>query len=46
MEERDKNWAAFGADADWKRVSADPKYANTVSNIRRTFLKPLSYSQV
>jgi hypothetical protein len=46
MEERDKNWAAFGADADWKRVSADPKYANTVSNIRRVFLEPLPYSQV
>jgi len=46
MEERDKNWAAFGADADWKKVSNDPKYANTVSNIRRVFLEPLSYSQV
>jgi hypothetical protein len=46
MEERDKNWAAFGADTDWKRVSADPKYANTVSNIRRVFLEPLPYSQV
>lgn len=46
MEERDRNWAAFGADADWKRVSSDPKYANTVSNIRRVFLEPLPYSQV
>lgn len=46
MEERDKNWSAFGADADWKRVSADPQYANTVSNIRRVFLEPLPYSQV
>ncbi len=46
MEERDKNWAAFGADADWKRVSSDPKYANTVSNIRRIFLEPLPYSQI
>ena len=46
MEERDKNWAAFGADADWKKVSADPKYANTVSNIRRVFLEPVPYSQV
>lgn len=46
MEERDKNWAAFGADADWKRVSNDPQYANTVSNIRRVFLEPLPYSQV
>jgi hypothetical protein len=46
MEERDKNWAAFIADADWKRVSTDPQYANTVSNIRRVFLEPLPYSQV
>jgi hypothetical protein len=46
MEERDKNWAAFGADADWKKISKDPKYANTVSNIRRIFLEPLPYSQV
>jgi hypothetical protein len=46
MEERDKNWAAFSADADWKRVSNDPQYANTVSNIRRVFLEPLPYSQV
>lgn len=46
MEERDKNWAAFGADADWKRVLADPQYANTVSNIRRVFLEPVAYSQI
>lgn len=46
MEERDKNWAAFGADADWKKVSNDPQYANTVSNIRRIFLEPVPYSQV
>jgi len=46
MEERDKNWAAFGADPDWKKVSAEPQYANTVSNIRRVFLEPLPYSQV
>mgnify|MGYP001337984083 CR=1 FL=1 len=46
MEERDRNWAAFSADADWKRVLADPQYANTVSNIRRVFLEPLPYSQI
>jgi hypothetical protein len=46
LEERDKNWAAFGADADWKKVSNDPKYANTVSNIRRVFLEPVAYSQI
>jgi hypothetical protein len=46
MQERDANWAAFGNDADWKRVSADPQYANTVSNIRKVFLEPLPYSQI
>lgn len=46
MAERDANWAAFGADADWKKLLADPQYANTVSNIIRIFLEPLPYSQV
>ena len=46
MEERDANWKAFGADAAWKKVSADPQYANSVSNIIRVFLEPLAYSQV
>jgi hypothetical protein len=46
MEERDKNWAAFGADADWKRVSALPEYVNSVSRITKIFLEPLPYSQV
>lgn len=46
MEERDKNWAAFSADADWKRVSALPEYANNVSRITKIFLEPVAYSQV
>jgi hypothetical protein len=46
MAERDANWAKFSADADWKRVLADPQYANTVSNIIRIFLEPLNYSQI
>lgn len=46
MEERDKNWAAFGADPDWKKLSADPQYANSVSNIIKIFLEPAAYSQV
>ncbi|MBS1576354.1 MAG: NIPSNAP family protein [Bacteroidetes bacterium] len=46
LEERDKNWAAFGADPDWKRLLADPQYANTVSNIIKIFLEPTVYSQV
>ena len=46
MEERDANWKQFGADADWKRVSQLPEYANTVSNIIRIFLEPTAYSQI
>jgi hypothetical protein len=46
MEERDKNWAAFGADADWKRIVAAPEYANTVSRITKIFLEPVAYSQI
>lgn len=46
MEERDKAWVSFSADADWKRILNDPKYANTVSNIRKVFLEPVPYSQV
>ncbi len=46
MEERDANWAKFSADPDWKAIKDLPEYANTVSNIQRVFLKPLSYSQL
>ena len=46
MEERDANWRAFSDDPDWKKLLADPQYANTVSNIIRIFLEPLPYSQV
>jgi len=46
MEERDANWAAFSADADWKKISSDPQYANNVSNIIKVFLEPTPYSQI
>jgi hypothetical protein len=46
MEERDKNWKAFGEDAEWQRISKLPEYENTVSRIYKTFLEPLPYSQV
>jgi hypothetical protein len=46
LEERDKNWAAFLADPDWKKLTADPQYANTVSNIIKVYLEPTVYSQV
>ncbi len=41
MEERDANWKVFVDHPEWKRMSAKPEYANSVSNIRRLFLKPM-----
>jgi hypothetical protein len=45
MAERDANWAKFSANPDWKRISADIKYANSHSRTVRKFLEPTSYSQ-
>ncbi len=41
MEERDANWKKFSDHPDWKAMSGMEEYANTVSKIRRVFLKPL-----
>ncbi|MEZ5044683.1 MAG: NIPSNAP family protein [Saprospiraceae bacterium] len=41
LEARDENWAKFIAHPDWKRVSALPEYADTVSNIIRVFLEQM-----
>jgi len=41
MTERDANWKVFLDHPEWKRMVADPKYANTVSNIRKIFLTPM-----
>ena len=46
MQERNENWNKFIVHPEWKRVSVLDEYAHTVSDIKRTFLKPLSYSQL
>ncbi len=46
MDERNTNWKKFSADPNWKRISKLDKYSNTVSDIKRTFLIPLGYSQL
>ena len=48
MTARDKNWAAFIADPEWKKLSTTPGYTDgeIVSNISNAFLTPASYSQV
>lgn len=40
MAERDAAWAKFSQDPDWITMRDKPEYANTVSNIHKTFLLP------
>jgi NIPSNAP len=48
MAARDKLWGAFGADAEWQKLRAQPGYADAeiVSNISNTILHPLEFSPV
>jgi hypothetical protein len=46
MAAREKAWAAFGSSADWKALSSNPVYANTVSATTVVFLRPAAYSQI
>lgn len=46
MEERNENWDKFSVHPEWKRVSRLDEYDHSVSDIKRTFLKPLPYSQL
>jgi hypothetical protein len=48
MAARDKNWAAFVADPEWKKLSSTPGYTDPeiVSNISNLFLRPAPYSQI
>lgn len=43
-EARDSGWANFGPHPDWKKMSADPYYANTVSKVISGFMLPTDYS--
>lgn len=41
------NWAKFGADPEWKKLSGDARYAEPiVSNITNLVLSPAAYSQI
>jgi hypothetical protein len=44
--DREAHWKAFGADPEWKRLSALPEYQNNVSHIDITFLQPANYSDL
>jgi hypothetical protein len=46
MTERDATWSKFGSHDDWKKMQAKLEYADTVSNIYKTFLTPADYSQI
>ncbi|GAC1395986.1 MAG: NIPSNAP family protein [Sediminibacterium sp.] len=46
MASRDAHWKSFGADPEWKRLSALPEYLNTVSKHDIFFLHPAPYSEL
>jgi len=46
MAERDQKWQVFRDDPDWKKLSGDPAYRDTVSNITDIILRPMEYSQI
>jgi hypothetical protein len=41
-----KGWDAFRADPEWKKLSKDPQYKDTVSQITNLVLRPVAGSQV
>ena len=45
---REKNWAAFASDPEWKKLSGLPEYTDSeiVSDITNTLLRPTAYSQI
>lgn len=46
MEAMDKAWDAFRNHPDWKSLSKDPQYKDTVSRITNLVLRPLPASQI
>lgn len=46
MAVRDKSWEVFRDSPEWKKLSTDPQYADTVSNITDVILRPTPYSQI
>ncbi|MDE3180485.1 MAG: NIPSNAP family protein [Acidobacteriota bacterium] len=48
LDERQKKWAAFGSDPEWRKLAATPGYsdAEIVSNITNVFLSPAACSQI
>ncbi len=44
--DRDAHWKAFGADPEWKKLSALQEYKNNVSRNTQYFLRPVEYSDI
>jgi hypothetical protein len=44
--ERDEHWKNFSSDAAWKKISASPEYANTVSKSDIVLMHPTEYSDL
>jgi len=46
LADRDKKWDVFRVAPEWKKLSGDPAYKDTVSNITDIILRPAPYSQI
>jgi len=43
---REQGWSAFSRNKDWNRIKNDPRWADTVSTIHASFLRPAAYSDI
>lgn len=46
IESRNEHWKTFGADPEWKKLSALPEYQHTVSKADIILLHPTQYSEL
>ena len=46
MAARDRNFAAFGANPEFRRMAAMPKYTDLLTNITNTILRPAAFSEI
>jgi hypothetical protein len=46
MEQRNANWPVFARSDEWKKMSSNPRYKDTVSNITDNILTAASFSQI
>ena len=46
LDDMTKKWAVFGSDPDWRKLSGDTFYADTVSRINDWIWTPTAFSQI